>query len=1176
MNHLHIFIGNEFSSFCKEVSQVVWNNDSSTSSYLHMYNVEFESADKIQFKKILYPLPQGDMVTWDKQNTLDANQLCRFWSENIYDQIMRLGTNQVTLNVFLHFSINRRSSYEFIRLLSDSIRRDGRRHKIDFVAYNEDLYNYIDDRRVDFGDEELFYTKRQSLEAIRALQADLEYYPQQNNFIIIQNRTADGFALLNETDGATPLYEMVGCLLPVLRAHYGTIFTNAINVNARDVIGIGISSLYFDKYLFVNYLLQKVFLQAIDNQSVNVEHVDVNVATYHAAEMLKNKSTILSNFLNKYKDAHSSPDYNEICQEVEDILQRVSDYIEKENAMTTKAAVLAAILSQVDCELFDSSFQMLDNQCYEELYAEAINFFITNDEVGYYQICGEKPINSIDELKKINRTLVQTEVQIRTLEKQIETFSSQIELASHVEECFIDDGFFMFKDKKYRLLPDFDEEPLKDSYEPHDVTCESVDLRAQFSSIKDQGQQGSCLSFTLTSIFEYMMKMNLKEDCDLSEAFLYYNARNMDDTGDVDVNTDKGSRFHPSIESLSKYGLALEKYWPYNDQAYTTRPTEQAYEDAATRKLVKALNVDRSVNAIKSALVDGFPVAGSFVLYPSFFTNNGYVSMPTQEEIEERKNDVTEEGKIRHSRHAMVIVGYSDKLQMFIVRNSWGTSWGEKGYCYMPYDYVADPTLFEFACILSEVASLKQPKAAMITVPQLKIDSSDTIIRYYIALASLSKQKTIAKDLREKRAVLQTYLENQKSIYSDSNERDGFIKANVESLQQRNEKLEQENEKLECESIELEESRDKKFKISLLDAIVAVLLSVLLLLSSIIGGNHWILWSVIAALIAFPYMIYVGIMFRKDRITASVKITSAAIVAIVLLPIVVLVEKKFSVWLGSLLVTIPYIAYTVWNYRTYYLDWREKYAEKKEMVRRNKDTIKHNEKRIETLGDHAFAAWQTMNSLVQCQSKLTKIYTNFLNLINNLRIWYKEMTEQNDDLHVDSKFPNYLLLDKMKIDQYFDVIRNTSICEVNLSQKIDEYEISEEYLAKYKQNLKANLANLLIQHIDQIFNISDHFVNDSFSMLAKSVSQNIVDTWCRMADVFIHVNPQLRSDIQSRYFLFAYDLQRLQHQMSQKITNIRPSMQESSDKYKLTLLSIAQLDFEECVMFQNQENKTKK
>jgi hypothetical protein len=95
-------------------------------------------------------------------------------------------------------------------------------------------------------------------------------------------------------------------------------------------------------------------------------------------------------------------------------------------------------------------------------------------------------------------------------------------------------------------------------------------------------------------------------------------------------------------------------------------------------------------------------------------------------------------------------------------------------------------------------------------------------------------------------------------------------------------------------------------------------------------------------------------------------------------------------------------------------------------------------------------------------------------------------------------------------------------------------------------------------------------------MLAKSVSQDIVDTWCRMADVFIHVNPQLRSDIQSRYFLFAYDLQRLQHQMSQKITNIRPSMQESSDKYKLTLLSIAQLDFEECVMFQNQENKTKK
>lgn len=1179
MSHTaHIFIGKELSTFCDEVSVVVKQHRDDV-KFNHVFHLTNEAKDQLNFRRIIYSTLQEGALSSENSGNIGINQLAQYWSDNIFDRILTIDANQDVLNVFIHFSLLRAKSYEIICALCDAIKHAQRPTAINFVAYGSDLSKFIETNAEADSGKNTILTPAQAQAKVKALYADYKFTAQQNNFILLQNRTTNGVSILNDEDGSQPFYDMVGNLLPLLSSHYDSILSHAVGTDPHELLGLGFSSLYFDKYLFVNYLLQKVFLQAIDNQSVNVEHVDVNVATYHAAEMLKNKSTILSNFLNKYKDAHSSPDYNEICQEVEEILQRVSDYIEKENAMTTKAAVLAAILSQVDCELFDSSFQMLDNQCYEELYAEAINFFITNDEVGYYQICGEKPINSIDELKKINRTLVQTEVQIRTLEKQLETFSSQIELASHVEECFIDDGFFMFKDKKYRLLPDFDEEPLKDSYEPHDVTCESVDLRAQFSSIKDQGQQGSCLSFTLTSIFEYMMKMNLKEDCDLSEAFLYYNARNMDDTGDVDVNTDKGSRFHPSIESLSKYGLALEKYWPYNDQAYTTRPTEQAYEDAATRKLVKALNVDRSVNAIKSALVDGFPIAGSFVLYPSFFTNNGYVSMPTQEEIEERKNDVTEEGKIRHSRHAMVIVGYSDKLQMFIVRNSWGTSWGEKGYCYMPYDYVADPTLFEFACILSEVASLKQPKAAMVTVPQLKIDSSDTIIRYYIALASLSKQKTIAKDLREKRAVLQTYLENQKSIYSDSNERDGFIEANVENLQKQNETLEQENKKLNEEVDGLHEIIAAKLKVAILDTSVAVLLSVVLLLSAIIGGNHWILWSILAALIAFPYMIYVGMKLRKDVATAAVKIVSAAVVAIVLLPIVIFAKHKFDVWwISSLFVSLPFVIYTWIKYALYFKSWREERDGKLNKIENNQATIKKNKLRIDTLRSHAFAAWQTMNSLVMCQSKLAKMYANFLNLINNLRMWYLEIKESNTELDVKSRFPNLAIQDRDLMDKYFDEeIRDTDICEVDLCQDIESHEIAAEYLAQYKERLKNNLENQLIAHLDKIsFNISDHVISNAFPKLAIEITDGVISDWCRRANVFLHINSAERGVVPTRHYVFAYNMKNVQGKLRARLRQIYPSMETTEDKYKLTLLAITPLKFDECVMFQNQENKTKK
>jgi C1A family cysteine protease len=43
--------------------------------------------------------------------------------------------------------------------------------------------------------------------------------------------------------------------------------------------------------------------------------------------------------------------------------------------------------------------------------------------------------------------------------------------------------------------------------------------------------------------------------------------------------------------------------------------------------------------------------------------------------------------------HAVVAVGYNDAQQRFLVRNSWGTGWGKKGYFTMPYAYLTDPNL---------------------------------------------------------------------------------------------------------------------------------------------------------------------------------------------------------------------------------------------------------------------------------------------------------------------------------------------------------------------------------------------------------------------------------------------------------------------------------------------------
>ncbi len=55
--------------------------------------------------------------------------------------------------------------------------------------------------------------------------------------------------------------------------------------------------------------------------------------------------------------------------------------------------------------------------------------------------------------------------------------------------------------------------------------------------------------------------------------------------------------------------------------------------------------------------------------------------------------DAAEAPSGRHGRHAMLIVGYTGNF--FIVKNSWGENWGDKGYCYIPKNVLAesDPDL---------------------------------------------------------------------------------------------------------------------------------------------------------------------------------------------------------------------------------------------------------------------------------------------------------------------------------------------------------------------------------------------------------------------------------------------------------------------------------------------------
>lgn len=110
-------------------------------------------------------------------------------------------------------------------------------------------------------------------------------------------------------------------------------------------------------------------------------------------------------------------------------------------------------------------------------------------------------------------------------------------------------------------------------------------------------------------------------------------------------------------------------------------PDEDSYTQGSNFKIVEAEYIETDQDLWKQTLAAGYPIAFALNTFRNFddaSRNKGRVPMP--------KADA--KTRNTHGWHAMLCVGYSDIDRDFIVRNSWGREWGDKGDCYIPYDYV--------------------------------------------------------------------------------------------------------------------------------------------------------------------------------------------------------------------------------------------------------------------------------------------------------------------------------------------------------------------------------------------------------------------------------------------------------------------------------------------------------
>ncbi len=204
-----------------------------------------------------------------------------------------------------------------------------------------------------------------------------------------------------------------------------------------------------------------------------------------------------------------------------------------------------------------------------------------------------------------------------------------------------------------------------------------VDLRPLLTAVEDQGGLSSCVANAVAGAYEYLVKRHRGEDgYEVSRLFVYFNAR----AKEGDVTEDSGSVIADAIQSLREDGACSEETWPYEEEQVNDEPTQEAYDEGAKFVVEDMQLVPCKLDEWKNALAEGYPVIFGLGLYDSFDKQRkkGLVPVPSPKEA----------ARESHAGHSMLCVGYSDPDKVFIVRNSWGEDWGDKGYCYIPYDYL--------------------------------------------------------------------------------------------------------------------------------------------------------------------------------------------------------------------------------------------------------------------------------------------------------------------------------------------------------------------------------------------------------------------------------------------------------------------------------------------------------
>jgi C1A family cysteine protease len=206
------------------------------------------------------------------------------------------------------------------------------------------------------------------------------------------------------------------------------------------------------------------------------------------------------------------------------------------------------------------------------------------------------------------------------------------------------------------------------------VSSGDVDMRP-FCTDTNQYDVSGCAGNATADSIEILNRASNLPGLEASRMFVYSCARDLNG----DLNRDEGTYITTCFDVLARFGICTEKDWAYDTSKVFVRPSLAAMRAATRHKIhsyyrIKS-NEQSRLDEIVAALRAHHPVVFGTLIDQGFesFPGNPILNRPVGNTV---------------GGHAMIIVGYVESSNLFIVKNSWGPTWREKGFSYFTPEYL--------------------------------------------------------------------------------------------------------------------------------------------------------------------------------------------------------------------------------------------------------------------------------------------------------------------------------------------------------------------------------------------------------------------------------------------------------------------------------------------------------